>query len=172
MRPAVASVKASVRPSGVSPVIAALGNDEGMSDDSPVLTRRIKRLLEYLDLTEAEFATRSGLGSSYVNRLVSGDRGASGEAPKLFLKTREVFGLDGRYWSARDDLDPAECLRSDEEDARAMATTDVRIGLINLSADRDDPPDVIKELARTKPPANADAMWWFRRYLELLDAHR
>lgn len=154
------------------PVNAPSANDRRMSEDVPTLTRRLRRLLTHLGLTDGEFATQTGLGSSYISRLLAGERGTSGEAPKLFLKTREVFGLDGRYWSARDDLDPAECLRSNEEDARAMATTDVKMGLINLSAERDDPPEVVKELARTKPPANADALWWFRRYMELLDAHR
>lgn len=143
-----------------------------MTDDLPMIARRLRRLLDHLGLADGEFATKTDLQPSYVGRLLSGDRGLSGEAPKLFLKTNEAFGLSGRYWSARDDLDPAECLRSEEEEARPMSTTDVKMGLINLSAERDDPSDVVKELARTKPPANADALWWFRRYLELLDAHR
>lgn len=170
---------ASVNPRGNHSCVAhgnsAMRHDRGMPEShaEPMIARRLRRLLEHLDISAEEFAERTGLKASYVSRLLSGERGASGDAPKLFLGTSKAFGLGGHYWSARDDLDPAACLHSPDEESRSMAKADnIQARLVRLSADRDDPADVVKELAKTKAPAGADAMWWFQRYLELLDAQR
>lgn len=174
MRAEVAYVNPQVTPPERDHGNARPSDDRGMADqDLPLITRRLRRLLAHLKITDAEFSERADLKPSYVSRLLSGERGGSGEAPKLFLKTSEVFGVDGRYWSARDDLDPAECIRSAGEEQRSMAKADnAQWRMIQLAAERDAPGDVIKELGRTKAPPGADEFWWFRRYLELLDAHR
>ena len=49
-------------------------------------------------------------------------------------------------------------------------SVDYRAALAQLAADRDEPSEVVKGIMRTEAPADADAVWWFRRYLELKDA--
>ena len=151
-------------------------DDVSTSTDPGRVARRLRRLIDHLRMTDAEFANATGLKASYLSRLLSGERGASGNASTLFLATRERLALSGHYWSAREDVDPAECVSSTpQEEGRRMATrqtVDMRAGLAQLAAERDDPPEVVKQIMLTQPPAHADALWWVRRYLDLVDAHK
>lgn len=175
----VSSVNPVGNPSGRDPVNQAARDDECMpaGPDLPKVARRLRRLIDHLKLTDAEFAELTKIKPSYLSRLVSGERGSSGDVPKLVLHTRDHLHLSGHYWSAKDDVDPAECIRSPpEEDGKAMQKrdmgTDMQAGLARLAAERDDPPEVVKALMLTAAPAGADPLWWVRRYLDLLDAHR
>lgn len=53
-----------------------------------------------------------------------------------------------------------------------VGSLDYRAQLAQLAAERDEPGDLVKGLMRTEAPRDADAVWWFRRYLELRDATR
>lgn len=145
------------------------------ASDPGRVARRLRRLIDHLKMTDAEFAEATKMTPGYLSRLLSGERGASGDVPKLFLQTRDCLGLTGHYWSAREDVDPASCLPAgapEEGQRMAAKQPDMRAGLARLAAERDDPPEVVKQLMLTQAPASADAMWWVKRYLDLVDAHK
>jgi transcriptional regulator with XRE-family HTH domain len=153
--------------------------------DETRIAKRLRRLLDYLELRDVEFATRAELTPSYVSRLLSGDRGGSGEVPKLSLHSWRYFGIDGRYWTSPVELDPATCQTAEQVDSMgaeermgsmtgrqefgpgAMA----RAELARLSAERDDPPAVTQQIMRLPAPDGADAAWWLRQYFEILKQH-
>ena len=55
-------------------------HDPQMTDaDAPRITRRLKRLLAHLKVSDADFASATGLKPSYVSRLVNGQRGGRRE---------------------------------------------------------------------------------------------
>lgn len=145
------------------------------ASDPRRIARRLRKLIDHLQMSDAEFSNATGVTQGYLSRLLSGERGASGDAPTLFLATRDRLDLDGHYWSAREDVAPASCLPSGPlEEGRRMASKqpDMRASLAKLAAERDDPPEVVKQLLLTQAPANADPVWWVRRYLDLVDAHK
>lgn len=145
----------------------------------PTYARRLRALLAHLEIDPATFAARTGLTEGYLSRVLSGERGKS-ELPKLQGKAESVFGVPGRYWSATSDEAAKKTLRSlpqhgGDPMARMIGgqsfggTVDYRTQLAQLAAERDEPGEIVKGLMRTEAPAGADAVWWFRRYLELRD---
>jgi hypothetical protein len=48
-----------------------------------VVARRLRKLLDFLKIDNAEFATRTRLQPSYIGRLLNGERGASGDIPNV-----------------------------------------------------------------------------------------
>lgn len=148
------------------------------------VARRLARLLTHLNVEDAEFARRTGLTASYVSRLLSGDRGQSGEVPKLAMAVQDAYGISGHYWSARVDLDPAECnlrrtgaeqvTRPEEEMGTLTgrqefgAGAEARAELAMQSARRGDPAEVVRQIMLVEAPANASAAWWLKTYFELV----
>lgn len=146
--------------------------------------RRLRVLLEHLHLSPAEFAARTSLTEGYVSKILSGSLGKSGDLPKLHHKAQTAFGVSDIYWTSRSDISPQQA--QNPQPSRGLGGgaymgrmtgpqsfghgADVRDALAALAAERDDDPGVIKALLRTSPPSDADALWWFRRYLELSDA--
>lgn len=146
-------------------------------------SRRLRALLHHLDLTPAEFAAKSELTEGYVSKILNGTLGKGGELPKLHHKTQAVFGVPDIYWRSRSDIPPEKAHASAPEKGGAYmgrmvgpqsfgSGVDVREALATLAAERDEDGEVIKELLRSQAPEGADAMWWFRRYLELSDTRR
>jgi transcriptional regulator with XRE-family HTH domain len=149
-----------------------------------VVARRLRKLLDFLKIDNAEFATRTRLQPSYIGRLLNGERGASGDIPKLTLGTLTAFGIDGHYWSSPVDLDPAKCQirRPTEHQNSAASEGDMgkmmgrqefgpgaaaRAELAAWAARQGDSGDVIREIMLVEPPADASAVWWLRTYFEI-----
>ena len=140
--------------------------------------------MTYLDVEDAEFARRTGLTASYVSRLLSGDRGQSGEAPKLALAVQQAYGVGGHYWTSRVDLDPGACnvgqpvakqvIQPEEEMGTLTgrqefgAGAEARAELAMQSARRGDPAEVVRQIMLVEAPANASAAWWLKTYFELV----
>lgn len=147
----------------------------------PTYARRLRLLLDRLRVEPSEFAARTGLSEGYLSRVLSGERGKGGELPKLQARTAEAYKVPSRFWSAPSDEDAEKALPSQsQQGGDAMGrmiggqsfggSVDYRVQLAQLASDRDDPGDMVKAIMRTEAPADADAVWRFRRYLELRDA--
>ena len=146
----------------------------------PVFARRLEHLLAHLEIDAATFASLTGVTEGYLSRVLSGERGKK-ELPKLQGRAESVFGVPGYYWSAKTEESAENALRSVSPHGgnimgrliggqAATSTMDLRRELAQLASDRDEPGDVVKGIMRTEAPPGADAVWWFRRYLELKDA--
>ena len=48
---------------------------------------------------------------------------------------------------------------------------DVGAGLARLARERGESAEMVADLLMSSPPADADAVWWTRRYLELHDLY-
>lgn len=155
-------------------------------DKATTIARRLRRLLDYLQLEPAEFASRTKLAPSYVSRLLSGDRGKSGEASKLELAVQRAFGIGGHFWTSRVDLDPAQCKMGGSTAATPpegdeMGTlvgrqefgsgADARAELALMAARKGDPSDLIRDIMLVEAPPNATAAWWVRTYFDLASRH-
>lgn len=137
--------------------------------------------MQTLRLDAAALSARTGLSEGYLSRIMAGERGKS-ELPKLHEKVQTAFGVPGHFWTAASDADAEKALRSRSQHGGEQmgmmigpqafgGAVDYRVRLAELATERDESGEIVKALMRTKAPDDADAVWWFRRYLELRDEH-
>jgi hypothetical protein len=147
-----------------------------------VVARRLRRLLDYLNVSYMTFANDTGLDQSYVHRLLTGERGNSASSrgnPKLVHAVEHAYGIAGHYWSSQVDLDPATCKLSAQPQGSLqggqmgvmtgyqMPSDDLRRRLAEFAANKGESGDMVVALLKMDAPPGADAVWWLTAYLDL-----
>jgi transcriptional regulator with XRE-family HTH domain len=149
-------------------------------DDETETARKLRALLEHLEITASEFARRTGVSQAYLSKIKNGDRGGGpGKSLALRVAARDTFGVPDIYWLPGDSFDLSRLPKSGKVGSSMNVAAyqqiqqhdDFRRQLAQVAAELGDPPDVVVALLRETPPPGADLIWWVRRYRELLDAH-
>lgn len=135
--------------------------------------RRLAALIDYTGRDAAGFCALTQLNPDYVSKVLSGDLGKSRELSKLHNATLAALGVPGHYWTGPDDIPPEKALLPKPQHGGDMgkAKTDVGAQLARLAHERGEPSDMVTDLLTSAPPADADAVWWARRFLDLHDIY-
>lgn len=136
--------------------------------DTPY-ARRLAALIDYMGATPTQFCAATGLNTDYVSKVLSGNLGKGRELSKLHERTLASLGLGGHYWTAPADVAPEKALPSKPQQGGDMpkAKVDVGSGLARLAREMGESPEMVSDLLGSVSPADADPVWWTRRYLEL-----
>lgn len=150
---------------------------------TPDYSDRLRHLMKHLNMSAREFARATSLSESYISRILTRDRGASisKDPNKLRLAAMQAFGVPDIFWQGTGDegLEGVAKVRHTERVTSTSTTVkdvlrlhdSIKLGLVQLAAERGESGDVIRELALTTPPDDADVTWWMRRYFELVDKY-
>lgn len=156
--------------------------------------RRLAALIDHLGMTQTEFAAATGLDVGYLGRILKGERAKGARnMSKLHEKVAETLGIGGHYWTAKNDV-PLEkaYVQKPQQGGNLMAVITgpqmfggqkpspavaeevnetIKAKLVQYAAQQDESGELIKELAKTKVPAEADIIWWVRTWDELTRKH-
>lgn len=137
------------------------------------VARRLKKLMDYLGKDAASFSKDTGLDRSYVGRLLHGERGR-GVGAALVMKTERAYKLDGMYWTAPNDPNPADCINLPEDRKLRTEVSEsqraIKDAVLEACIDMGAHPDVMRAVVKATPPEGQElrVAWWLQYVLEAL----
>lgn len=151
------------------------------SKDKSRIQRRLRRLIEHLDMSQSQFAARIGYSPGHITRMLSATRGKGMRQERLFLQIARAFGIEERYWTSPVDLDPSACFNAQLKEGEPMASivgpqtpvaqrsaADIRLELARWAAEEDGAPaELVKEIVTGDLPGDPSPMGVLRHYSAL-----
>lgn len=137
------------------------------------IASKLNALLAHLGIQAREFAIAIGVDESTISKIRSGARGKRPD--KLISGARRAYNIPDIYWQRGTTADLPSLLGPGKVRPMNASTyqqhqqhEEFRSRLAKMSADCDDPPEVIKAILQLQPPPDAELIWWVQQYRRLL----